>query len=71
PLDWQIALYAMETVDPDALTNSRYGDAPARLAEARAEDPEAHRLKGGVLNLPLLIQSDFGYTAHNYEVGLS
>lgn len=71
PLDWQIALYAMDTVDPNVLTNTRYGEAPVRLAEARAENPDAHRLKGAVINLPLLIQSDFGYTAHNYEVGLT
>ena len=71
PLDWQIALYAMEEIDPAKLTGARYGDAPERLAAARAEDPDGFRIKGGVSNLPLLIQSDFGYTAHNYEVGLS
>lgn len=69
-LDWQIALYAMTDLTSDAMSHSKFGGAPQRIAAARQAEPGRYLVKGGVLNLALMTQSDLGYKTHNYEVSV-
>jgi hypothetical protein len=69
-LDWQIALYAMNDLTSDTMLHSKFGGAPQRIAAARTAEPGKHIVKGGVLNLALMTQSDLGYKTHNVEVSM-
>lgn len=69
-LDWQIALYAMNDIRPDELRENLFGVAPYRVQAAREAEPGKYLIKGGVLNLGLMAQSDLGYKTHNIEVSV-
>lgn len=69
-LDWQIALYAMTTIRSERMRENLFGVAPERILAARAAEPGKYFIRGGVLNLGLMTQSDLGYKTHNVEVSM-